>query len=220
MLNKIIIGLLVLITFGFVGFMIVDEPLPKGEEGPRAEWLADQMLEALNKPAWDSLTQISWSYPGGHDYVWNKTSGEVEVRWDDYVAKINTQTKEGEVSKSGELQTNDEELIEKAFSYFYNDSFWLIAPYKVKDPGTIRSLVKYEGKEALLVQYTSGGVTPGDSYLWILGEDYKPTAWKFWVNILPIGGLEFSWEEWIEIDGVQISTMHKGLLDIKITNLK
>ncbi len=200
--------------------MSVDQPLPIGKEGPQAEQLADQMLKALNKPAWDSLNLISWSFPRGHHFKWDKVNNKVEVRWDDYRVLVLPDEKTGEVYKEEELMIEgNDEVVQKALNYFYNDSFWLIAPYKVNDPGTVRQLVNYDGREALLVQYTSGGATPGDSYLWILDENFRPVAWKLWVDIIPIGGLKFSWENWQNIDGAWISTFHDGLIDIKITNL-
>jgi hypothetical protein len=65
------------------------------------------------------------------------------------------------------------------------------------DPGTTREVVVEEdGREALLVHYSSGGVTPGDSYLWELNADGLPVAWRMWVNIIPVGGLRFTWEDW------------------------
>ncbi|MEO1030455.1 MAG: hypothetical protein AAFX55_03570 [Bacteroidota bacterium] len=72
-----------------------------------------------------------------------------------------------------------QDYIDKAKAYFNNDSFWLVAPYKVFDPGTERRLVTTEdGKDALLVTYTSGGTTPGDSYLWHFDNSGKPKVIK------------------------------------------
>ena len=112
-----------------------------------------------------------------------------------------------------------EEKLTTARNYFYNDSFWLIAPFKVRDPGTIREYVNFDGKDALLVTYTSGGATPGDSYLWILDENNRPLSWKMWVSIIPFGGMETSWESWEKFHDAWISTLHKGPVDIKIENL-
>ncbi|MTI23302.1 hypothetical protein E1176_19895 [Fulvivirga sp. RKSG066] len=221
MLKKILYTLALLIIVGITAFLIADEPLPEGEQGARAEYLAEKMLKNLNYEAWQDLNAIAWSYPLGHHFIWDKKANLVEATWDDKRVIFSPETKEGKVYIEGEEQTEEiEEHISKAFEYFANDSFWLIAPYKVTDPGTKRSVVDYEGKEALLVQYTSGGVTPGDSYLWILDDKGRPTAWKFWVDILPIGGLKFSWENWVNVEGAQISTLHDGLIDIEIEDLE
>jgi hypothetical protein len=75
-------------------------------------------------------------------------------------------------------------------------------------------------KEALMVTYTSGG-TPGDSYVWILDENYVPSAWRMWVSIVPIGGFETSWEDYITFpSGLKIATIHGGLFDLKLENIK
>jgi len=80
---------------------------------------------------------------------------------------------------------------------------------KVFDTGTERSLVKYKDKDALLVTYTSGGSTPGDSYLWILDDNYIPISYKMWVKIIPIGGFEATWSDWITTDaGFKLPAKH------------
>lgn len=219
MLKKILYVLAILFLVGIVAFLFLDEPLPEGKEGPRAELLADKMLAAIGHEQYKSIGAISWSYPRGHDYIWDKKNHLAKVTWEDFEVLLNLKTETGIVFKNKE-EIKNKEAIQTALNYFYNDSFWLIAPNKVRDPGTIRKLVNHEGKEALLVQYTSGGVTPGDSYLWILDNSSLPKAWKFWVQIVPVGGIEFTWENWQEHNGAQISTLHKGLLDIEITNLK
>jgi hypothetical protein len=53
--------------------------------------------------------------------------------------------------------------------------------FKLRDPGTSRSIVMQDEKEALMVTYTSGS-TPGDSYVWILDENIP--AWRMWVSIV------------------------------------
>ena len=67
----------------------------------------------------------------------------------------------------------------KAYSFFCNDSFWMIAPFKAFDEGVTRTIVmSKEGNQNLLVSYASGGVTPGDSYLWILDKRIKSVLTK------------------------------------------
>ena len=111
----------------------------------------------------------------------------------------------------------------KIISYFNNDSFWLVAPYKVFDKGTQRRLVTLENnKKALLVTYTSGGSTPGDSYLWLLNDSGKPKSFKIWTSILPIDGLEATWTDWTTTEsGAQLPSFHKLLIiGLEITDIK
>lgn len=100
--------------------------------------------------------------------------------------------------------------VQKAYKNFINDAFWLNPIVKIFDEGTSRSIVTLaDGREGLLVSYASGGVTPGDSYLWLVDANGLPTAWKLWVGILPIGGLEFSWDNWLTLPtGAKIATGH------------
>ena len=212
-----LVSIISILIIGTVTLFALNEPLPQGKEGPEAELLADKMLESLNKSAWDTVSHISWNFKNLHDFEWDRINNRVIVTWDEYRVELNTENEQGIAFKNDiELGADGDEIIKEALGYFYNDSFWLIAPFKVKDFGTERRLVDYNGKEALLVTYTSGGITPGDSYLWILDENYKPIAWKFWVSIIPIGGMEFSWEDWQIVNGAEISLMHKGVIDIGI----
>ena len=97
-----------------------------------------------------------------------------------------------------------------------------MAPYKIFDKGTERSIATLKnGKEALLVTYNSGGTTPGDSYLWHLDPTGKPISFQMWVDILPIGGLEASWDDWTTTEsGAQLPTFHKLLiLGLEITDI-
>ncbi|MDP4703862.1 MAG: hypothetical protein NWS05_02280, partial [Polaribacter sp.] len=80
---------------------------------------------------------------------------------------------------------------------FNNDSFWLVAPHKLYDNGTIRTIKKIDGKDALHIKYTSGGSTPGDSYTWILDENFIPKSYKMYVPSMNMEGLDATWEDWI-----------------------
>ncbi|NIJ45235.1 hypothetical protein FHR24_001674 [Wenyingzhuangia heitensis] len=201
--------LVVLFTSLFMIGIINNESLPKGEKGDRAELLATRMLTALNKNAYDNITLLEWSFIGGHDYKWYKKEDKVEVAWaDNKVILFTKQPKKSKVYVDGK-EVNAPELIKKAIKYFNNDSFWLVAPYKVKDSGAERSIVKHNGKNSLLVTYTSGGSTPGDSYLWILDDNFIPISFKMWVTIIPIGGLKTTWEDWITTKaGCKLPTNH------------
>ncbi|MEM1220492.1 MAG: hypothetical protein AAGH79_16340, partial [Bacteroidota bacterium] len=148
----------------------------------------------------------------------------VEVKFKDTRVLVNLNQVTGIAYEKGERvsENKEQKLVEKAWAFFCNDAFWLNAPAKAFDPGTERSLVTLkDGRQGLKVKYNTGGVTPGDAYVWILDEYNRPVSYKMWVQISPVGGIEFSWEDWVELSsGAQISTTHKGMLELKVTNLK
>ncbi len=219
----ILIFALVLVVF-IVG-LIANESKPTGTPSPEADALAQKMMNAVNSTAWDTTDVIQWTFKSMHDFIWDKPRNLVQVSWEDVKVLLNTKTISGKAFRNGEELADDEarELIQKAWGYFCNDSFWLNAPIKAFDEGTTRSLVTLEdGREGLMVAYSSGGVTPGDAYVWILDENGLPTSYKMWVSIIPIGGMEFTWEAWETMStGAKIATLHKSkILELDITNLK
>ncbi|MDB4496349.1 hypothetical protein OAV61_04205 [Flavobacteriaceae bacterium] len=208
-----IIGLLITVTIlaTVLYCFAKNESLPSGTPGKEAEELAEKMMSAINKRAFDHTEILEWSFKGKHHYVWKKQQGLVDVSWDSISVTVNL----NDYSKS--IGTSSE-LIETAINFFNNDSFWLIAPYKVFDDGVERSIVKVNNKDALLIKYTSGGTTPGDSYLWILDENYVPVSFKMWTQIIPIGGVSATWNDFITSgSGIKLPTSHTlSLFGIKI----
>ena len=228
---KISLGLIVFITlpslllFGFLYFKY-NEDLPTGTESKQADLVASKMLESLNYDAYKATNYIEWTFKKRHHYKWQKNKNICEVFWKNYKVELhlnNLKLSKSYVNK--ELISNNEakELQETAFNYFNNDSFWVVAPYKVFDPGTTRLIVNLEdNKQGLLITYNSGGSTPGDSYLWLLDDDFKPKAFKMWTSILPIDGLEASWSDWKTTEtGALLPTFHNLMvLGLEIDNLK
>jgi hypothetical protein len=172
------------------------------------------MEAAVRKDAWDETGAVRWSFFEQHHYVWDRDRDLVELQWGDSRALFRTGDQTGRVWSGGteQMGADAEEALRAAYSYWINDSFWLNPVVKFFDPGVERSLVKLDdGRDALLVSYTSGGVTPGDAYLWIPGPDGMPASWRMWVQIIPIGGIETTWEGWTELStGAKVSTQHEG----------
>lgn len=207
-----------ILILGILAVVVVvysmNEPRPEGRPGPEADALARSMEAAVDKEAWERTGAVKWSFFEQHHYVWDRARGLVELQWGESRALFRTADQTGRVWSNGVEQGEDDakEALRTAYAYWINDSFWLNPVVKLFDPGTERSVVELEdGRDALLVSYTSGGVTPGDAYLWIPGPDGLPAAWRMWVQVIPIGGIEVSWEGWTELrTGAKISTEHEG----------
>ena len=199
-----IIGLLITVTMVAIILYCFakNESLPSGTPGKEADELAEKMMLSINKKAFDNTEILKLSFRGKHHYEWKKQEGLVNVSWENASVTVNLNDYSKSIGESPKL-------IETAIKFFNNDSFWLIAPYKVFDQGVERSIVKIDGKDALLVKYTSGGTTPGDSYLWILDENYTPVYFKMWTQIIPIGGISATWNDLITTDsGIKLPKSH------------
>ena len=200
----------VLIATGAIFYLFKNEPLPKGEQGKEADALATKMLNALNYEAYENTEKIEWNFRNDHFYKWNKQENIVAISWANYKVILHTNNPKKTEVFIDDKKVENTEIIKKATDFYNNDSFWLVAPYKVFDTGTERRIVKYDGKDALLITYTSGGSTPGDSYLWILNENHLPTSFKMWTNIIPIGGLSATWSDWKNTEsGIKLPTKHR-----------
>jgi hypothetical protein len=214
-------GLGGLVALAGVSLWIAHEPRPEGTEGPAAEALARRMEEAVDLEAWARTGAVRWTFAGRHEHLWDRDRSVARVRWGEGVeALIHVGTGRGRAYRGGREVGGAEAraILEEARAKWINDSFWLHPIAKLRDEGVTRARVVLEdGTEALLVRYASGGLTPGDAYLWIPGEDGLPREWRMWVSILPIGGVSTTWEGWETLaTGAKISTRHEGPLGLTL----
>lgn len=223
-MKKVILIILALVVSGVIAYLIFDESLPSGKTGAKAEALTDKMLAAVGKESWDAIPYVTWTFKGSNHYLWDKRNHRAEIKWDDFIVKMNLDNQEGIARRGGQVLEGKEkqDALDQGWAKWANDSFWLNAPAKVRDAGTTRSVVKMsDDTDGLLVKYHSGGVTPGDSYLWALDESGLPLYFKMWVSIIPVGGMEATWSDWQDFDGAKIATKHDlGSFTIEITDLK
>ncbi len=224
--RKLLVSCLVLIL-SLVGgtWMAFSKPLPDGEAGPTADAVAHEMEAAIHKDAWDQTGAVTWTFGGRHRHLWDRKRELSQVIWGDGKKEVKVQLRLDAPSlglawKGGHPVEGKKlkKLLEKGYAAWINDSFWLNPVAKVFDSGTVRKLLPLQdGKRRLMIQYISGGLTPGDSYLYTLGPDNLPEKWEMWVSIIPIGGVPTSFEGWITLEtGAKVSTLH----DLKAMKLQ
>lgn len=145
-------------------------------------------------------------------HLWDRERFRVRVLWKRISVWLDLTTRGGVVRRRDRRVEGAEarELLDRAFASWVNDSFWLHPIAKIRDEGTVRSLVEPEDdRVGLLVEYTSGGLTPGDADLWTLGPDGFPVEWRMWTSNLPVGGVRATWEGWVRLaTGAWIATEH------------
>ncbi len=213
-----ILGGLIVVGLLIVGGVAVfgaasHHPRPEtGQVGAAAEQMAERMRDAVRMDAWAETGAVRWTFGGRHQHLWDRERGLSRVAWGDVVVLQETgRSGHGRAWRDGVEVTGEDRqgLLETAYGAFINDAFWLNPWENLYDDGVTLSAVDFDGQPGLLVEYATGGTTPGDAYLWLLGEGGLPEAWRMWVSVLPVGGVRSTWEGWQALStGALVSTTH------------
>ncbi len=209
----LIATLLALPGLGLVLYYTLSEPLPHGQTGAEADALAHALQQAVDVEAWKRTLAVRFQFGSSRRYLWDRERGFARVEWDDERVLLRLKSHDGRVFHDGLPLWGDSarHLLDRASRFFAHDSFWLNPLATLFDPGVARELVRLpDGERTLLVRYSRGELTAGDSYLWLPGTGGLPRAWKMWVSIMPLGGVKASWERWQTLrTGAKVATLHR-----------
>ena len=209
--------------FSFIYFKY-NEPLPTAKYDDSTQLMVDTIKSFINYEHFSKTDYISWTFKKRHHFKWYKNKSLCEIYWKNIKVKLDLNNQKNSLVYINENLINISEsktYIKKAIKLFNNDSFWLVAPFKIEDEGTVLKTAVIDNKKALMVTYTKGGTTPGDTYVWLFDEKGNPKSFKMWVDLIPIGGLEASWNDWILTDSkIKLPTVHKiGPLELEIDQI-
>ena len=122
-------------------------------------------------------------------------------------------------------------ITKKTDGAFVNDSYWLLAPYKlVWDEGTTLSEVSKEiapisndSLHKLTITYgNEGGYTPGDAYDFFYDDAFMVREWVFRKGNNPEPSMVTTFEDYQDYNGLKLATMHKdsiGAFKLYFTNI-
>ena len=191
----------------------------------KARVIAEEVMEAMGGwDNWHATRYIGFSFFGFRTHYWDKDTGRYRVSWTDresgqsHVILMNLQTGEGtayvdgtEVTDAGERNRS----LERARGAWINDTYWLLMPYKLQDPGV--DLV-YAGEEdvdgivydTLHLSFDEVGNTPGDEYWAYINPDTR--LMDRWVYLLQLregqderSRGEWKWNEWRKYGDILLS---------------
>lgn len=175
----------------------------------RADSVAMRLLEALGgAEAWASVPYLRFDFAverggttqGVAKHLWDRQTGAYRVEWrtspdSQYVALLDVDAFGQHASESapdaGQVYLNgtavdaetNTSLIQRAHQRFVNDSYWLLAPVKVFDPGVNRSYVPDSSNarhDVIRLTFGNVGLTPGDRYwLYVNRETGRLDRWFF-----------------------------------------
>ena len=165
----------------------------------RADSVAMRAYEAVGGPeAMAALPYLRFDFGVERDgerqtvarHLWNRETGAYRVEWSrgadsNYVALFDVNTQEGRVYLNGDSLGGGAgaDRLGEAYRRFINDSYWLLAPAKLFDPGVTRTYVAdSSGAEHDVIELTFGdvGLTPGDRYwIYVDKETGQMDRWAF-----------------------------------------
>ena len=202
--------------------------MPRASD-PRALEVADHVMASLGgKQAWDRTRFLRFGFGSerdgkwqGRTHHWDKWTGRYRVEGTGrdgkpYVILMNLNTRDGQAWVDGQPVTGDalKQLLERGYGMWVNDTYWLLMPYKMRDPGVT---LKYAGEERgengamydkVQLSFDNVGLTPKDTYwVWVnrgtgmvdrwdyvlKGESAPPTTWQ-WVGWKKYGDIMLAGE--------------------------
>lgn len=186
-------------------------------EGPAAQ-LADRVLTAMGGgEAWQNTRFLRFEFFGFRLHHWDRHTGRHRMEGKtregtEYVVLHNVNERgaedgTGQVWLNGEPAGGDErkEWLTRAWRGWINDTYWLIMPYKLRDPGVNLAL---DGEEVidgvtytkLLLTFNEVGVTPGDKYwAYINPETHLMDRWAYHLEGWPEDRPATHWQ-WLDWD--------------------
>lgn len=186
-----------------------------------AKAIAAKVLQSLGgKQAWDNTHYLRFTFAGRRTHWWDKWTGRhrVEGQTQDghkYVVVENINTKDGTVWIDGQKAEGDkaQEMLKNAYGAWVNDTYWLLMPYKLQDPGVN---LTYDGQETidgktydkLALSFGNVGLTPGDRYwAWINRDTGLMDRWAFILQDMPKEGpaMAWAWDGWQKYGNIMLA---------------
>jgi hypothetical protein len=192
----------------------------------KADSVAQRLAEAHGLRAWASAPFLRFDFAvdrgngagAPRRHLWNRQTGEYRVEWSSgedstYVAIINVADASGP-APSGTVYLNGTELVgtqdstrrAQAYRAFVNDTYWLLAPLKVFDPGVNRTYAADSSTaehDVLHLTFGDVGLTPEDEYwLYVDTETGRLDRWAFHLQGMPDDAPPARFE-WTELDTLQ-----------------
>ncbi len=149
-------------------------------------------------------------------HLWDRYSGSYvfgmrdKESGDSIEVHMNVATKKGNAYRNGTEMGAEESLkqVENAYAAYINDSYWLLCPTKLEDPGVKLTVVREDSLpdfSVLHLAFENVGLTPGDQYWLYVQGDGRIARWRYLLE----SGREgvFNWRDEKDCGmGIRLST--------------
>jgi hypothetical protein len=199
-----------------------------GFADPRALEIAQKVVDALGgAESFNAVHYLSFHFVVERDsrrasdwrHDWDRFTGDYRLegknaKGEDLLVIFNVNSKRGEGFSSGRMVEGEElaALLDFAYGRFINDTYWLLMPYKLRDPGV---MLAFDGEETIdnhtsrIIKLTfvpSAGLTPQNIYrVFVDQATSRIHRWEYFSE----EGQEArpaEWLGWRRFDGVTLAT--------------
>ncbi|MDQ6861706.1 MAG: hypothetical protein M3032_11200 [Verrucomicrobiota bacterium] len=201
-MKKLLLGLLPLVLFA------TPAVLRAQDSDGKAQQLARDLWKASGGENWGKVKAIRFTFVVEDN---GNQLARAEHDWDVAAQTDHVKWKDKDITVSVASMPQDE-AAKAAFGRWTNDSYWLLAPLKVLDPGVKLSYggskeVDGANCETLRVSFAAVGMTPGDQYNFYIDPATKLLkAWDYMPK--PDTEMHGSWEKYQEAGGLNLAMEH------------
>lgn len=181
----------------------------------RADSVALMAYSATGGDAWNDVRYLRFDFAvesagergPSRRHLWDRTTGDYRIEWPaagdtTVVVLFNVSTREGSAFLEGSAADPERaaQILASAYSRHINDTYWLMAPQKVFDPGVKRTYAadsSSAGVEVLRLEFDNVGLTPGDRYWMKIDPATGDLAgWTYILEGSPDRTSTFRWTEY------------------------
>jgi hypothetical protein len=209
-------------------FLAAALPLLAQDRDPKADAIGKELIASLGgEKAWEKARQFRFDFVVERDgkvvarfsHAWDRYTGDYRVSGTDksgapFVVYLNVNSKDGQALVNGKPAEGEarEGLLKMAYGRFINDMYWLLAPWKIFDPGV---RLAYDGEkpcpeggtcDVLKLSFEGVGLTPKDVYwLWVTRDGRRMVAWQYVLNGAQEDPTMALWKDWRVFSGTSLS---------------
>jgi hypothetical protein len=203
-------------------------PAAGADRDAKADAVGKELIAALGgQGSWEKARQFEFTFVveregktvARFDHAWDRYTGDYRVTGTDktgapFAVYFNVNSKQGKAFLNGKPADGEEQqkLLQSGYGRFINDSYWLLAPWKIFDPGVH---LNYDGEkpcpdggtcDVLKLSFEDVGLTPKDIYwLWITRDGRHMVQWQYVLNGAQEEATTAIWKNWQTFSGVSLS---------------
>lgn len=200
---------------------------------PAYAWHDSVMAELGGEQGWARARYIKfrWNVFRGEELVsnrlhhWDRYDGRYRLETtlpegSSLLALFNVNSREGTAWLDGTPVSGaaGDSLVERAHAMFINDSYWLLMPYKWRDPGVrLESLGPRSDEDGswqvFHLSFEDVGLTPGDQY-WVYVSADPPhlvRKWQYHLQGREGKGPFIKWKDWQQFGPIKLATERESV---------